>query len=170
MSLMQSYDVKWPSSTHQTLNWADVASLGVSVAAPECRVGAKYNFFYLYDLQMGLPVRRKLHDCSSHNLGVEQPCGARRRPPGFALRSSCQVARTAQWLSNKSSGQACAAQITLVLLCLVIHFLAGQAVEWLADSERTAWLTAERERKIRLWLLDLQTRCARGLQHCEHQA
>ena len=49
-------------------------------------------------------------------------------------------------------------QIVLVLLCLVIHFLAGQAVEWVADAERTAWLTAERERKIRMRLLDLQTR------------
>ena len=57
MSLMQSYDVRWPTSTHQALNWADIASAGVSVAAPECRIGAKYNFYYLYIMQMSLPVR-----------------------------------------------------------------------------------------------------------------
>ena len=66
MSLMQSYDVKWPSSTGQTLNWADVASLGVSVAAPECQVGPKYNFFYMYDMQMGLPVRLHLPQAALH--------------------------------------------------------------------------------------------------------
>ena len=57
MSLMQSYDVRWPTSTHQALNWADIASAGVSAAAPECRVGAKYNFYYMYVMQMSLPVR-----------------------------------------------------------------------------------------------------------------
>ena len=76
MSLMQSYDVKWPSSTHQTLNWADVASLGVSVAAPECRIGAKYNFFYLYDLQMGLPVSFDLPLQSVLAQELPAPCAA----------------------------------------------------------------------------------------------
>ena len=50
-------------------------------------------------------------------------------------------------------------QIGLVLLCTVIHFVAGQIIEYLADKERGPWLTADRERRIRLSLLDLQTRC-----------
>ena len=51
-------------------------------------------------------------------------------------------------------------QIGLVLLCIAIHFVAGQIIEYLADKERGPWLTADRERRIRLSLLDLQTRCA----------
>ena len=52
------------------------------------------------------------------------------------------------------------AQIGLVCMCIMIHFVAGQIIEYLADKERGPWLTAERERRIRLSLLDLQTRLA----------
>ena len=71
MSLMQSYDVRWPTPTHQALNWADIASAGVSVAAPECRVGAKYNFYYMYVMQMSLPVRPLWkHSCWPSHVAV----------------------------------------------------------------------------------------------------
>ena len=56
LALLGDYDVKWPSGTHNALSWSDTLNLGVSIAAPQCFIGAKYNFYFFYVLQMALPV------------------------------------------------------------------------------------------------------------------
>ena len=57
LALLRAYDVTWPSSTDQALSWADIVNLGVSITAPQCFIGAHYNFYFYYVMQMALPVR-----------------------------------------------------------------------------------------------------------------
>lgn len=47
-----------------------------------------------------------------------------------------------------------------MLLCIIVNFFATQMLDYLADCERGSFLTAAREKRWRLWLMDLQTRCA----------
>ena len=55
MSLLRTYDVTWPTATHQTLSWADTLNVGLSVAAPGCWI-PHYNFYVFYLIQMALPA------------------------------------------------------------------------------------------------------------------
>ena len=56
MSLLQSYDVKWPNSTRQVLTWSKIVNIGVSITAPDC-FDYNWTFLLLYIVTMASPVR-----------------------------------------------------------------------------------------------------------------
>lgn len=56
MSLLQTYDVKWPNSTRQVLTWSKIVNVGVGITAPDC-VDYTWNFLLQYIVTMASPVR-----------------------------------------------------------------------------------------------------------------
>lgn len=58
MSLLQTYDVKWPNSTRQVLTWSKVVNVGVGITAPDC-ADYNWNFLLQYIVTMVSPVRRR---------------------------------------------------------------------------------------------------------------
>ena len=55
MSLLQTYDVKWPNSTRQVLTWSKIVNVGVGITAPDC-VDYNWNFLLQYIVTMASPV------------------------------------------------------------------------------------------------------------------
>lgn len=56
MSLLQTYDVKWPNSTKQVLTWSKIVNVGVGITAPDC-ADYNWNFLLQYVVTMVSPVR-----------------------------------------------------------------------------------------------------------------
>ena len=59
MSLLQTYDVKWPNSTKQVLTWSKIVNVGVGITAPDC-ADYNWNFLLQYIVTMVSPVRALL--------------------------------------------------------------------------------------------------------------
>ncbi|KAK9840843.1 hypothetical protein WJX81_008508 [Elliptochloris bilobata] len=55
MSLLQTYDVKWPNSTKQVLTWSKIVNVGVGITAPDC-VDYNWNFLLQYIVTMVSPI------------------------------------------------------------------------------------------------------------------
>ena len=56
LSLLESYDVAWPTKTTTSFSIADTLNVGVSLTAPPCFWGPQFRFYHYYVMQMILPV------------------------------------------------------------------------------------------------------------------
>ncbi|KAK9867386.1 hypothetical protein WJX84_004228 [Apatococcus fuscideae] len=55
LSLLESYDVAWPTKTTTSFSIADTLNVGVSLTAPPCFWGPQFRFYHYYVMQMILP-------------------------------------------------------------------------------------------------------------------
>jgi hypothetical protein len=66
ISIFRDYDIYWPAQTDEAMGWFELANAGLAIMAPECYVGAGYDFYWYYVFQMVAPfvmVSIPAHGC-----------------------------------------------------------------------------------------------------------